>query len=153
MTDKQTIDDCIHLNEWKHCDICEKLIKTKDGANGKKREHLLTEEELRCDFYPNCYRKQVLRKERQCERLKKEKQGLIKDWEEKKNLAYEIACKNDQLKQTLKEIKPILEFYANSKIGEQQEDGSYKILLNGDYIAIYDSKPARQALQKISEVE
>lgn len=60
MTDKQIIiDDCIHLDEWKHCDICEKLIKTKDGANGKKREHLLIEEDLRCDFYPNCYYKQL----------------------------------------------------------------------------------------------
>lgn len=64
MTDKQIIiDDCIHLNKWKHCDICEKLIKTKDGANGKKREHLLTVGDLKCDFYPNCYYKQLKRKE------------------------------------------------------------------------------------------
>ena len=71
MTDKQIIiDDCIHLNEWKHCDICEKLIKTKDSANGKKREHLLTEEDLRCDFYPNCYYKQLKHKEQECEELK-----------------------------------------------------------------------------------
>ena len=40
--------------------------------------------------------------------LKEEKQGLIKDWEEKKNLAYEIACKNEKLKQTLIEIKELL---------------------------------------------
>ena len=73
MTDKQIIiDDCIHLDEWKHCDICEKLIKTKDGANGKKREHLLTEADLRCDFYPNCYYKQLKRKEQECEELKEE---------------------------------------------------------------------------------
>lgn len=71
MTDKQIIiDDCIHLNEWKHCDICEKLIKTKDSANGKKREHLLTEEDLRCDFYPNCYYKQFKAKEQECEELR-----------------------------------------------------------------------------------
>ena len=42
------------------------------------------------------------------EELKEEKQGLIKDWEEKKNLAYEIACKNEKLKQTLIEIKELL---------------------------------------------
>lgn len=41
------------------------------------------------------------------DKLKEEKQGLIKDWEEKKNLAYEIACKNEKLKQTLTEIKEI----------------------------------------------
>lgn len=39
------------------------------------------------------------------EKLKEEKQSLIKDWEEKKNLAYEIACKNEKLKQVLKEIQ------------------------------------------------
>ena len=72
MTDKQIIiDDCIHLNEWKNCDICEKLIKTKDGTNGKKREHLLTVGDLRCDFYPNCYYKQLKAKEQECEELKK----------------------------------------------------------------------------------
>lgn len=48
-------------------------------------------------------------KEQECEKLKEEKQGLIKDWEEKKNLAYEIACKNEKLKQALKEIKEIAE--------------------------------------------
>ena len=40
--------------------------------------------------------------------LQEEKQGLIKDWEEKKNLAYEIACENEKLKQTLTEIKEIV---------------------------------------------
>lgn len=58
----------------------------------------------------------------------------------------------DQLKQTLTEIKPILEFYANSKIGEEQQDKTYKIMLSGGCITVYNPKPARQALQKISEV-
>ena len=58
----------------------------------------------------------------------------------------------DKLKQTLTEIKPILEFYANSKMGEEQPDRTYKIMCSGDYIMVYDPKPAREALQKISEV-
>ena len=54
------------------------------------------------DVYKNMrYEKQQL------DQLKAEKQVLIKDWEEKKNLAYKIACKNDKLKQTLAEIKEI----------------------------------------------
>ena len=46
---------------------------------------------------------QQLKKEN--EKLKEEKQGLIKDWEEKKNLAYEIACKNEKLKEENEELK------------------------------------------------
>lgn len=58
-----------------------------------------------------------------------------------------------KLDKTLTEIKPILEFYANSNMGEEQSNGTYKILSNGICITIYDPKPARQALQKIREVE
>lgn len=54
-----TVKDCVLLDEWSHCKICQKLIKTVDGANGKKREHLLTEEDLRCSFYTNCPYKQL----------------------------------------------------------------------------------------------
>ena len=128
MTDKQIIiDDCIHLNEWKHCDICEKLIKTKDSANGKKREHLLTEEDLRCDFYPNCYYKQLKAKEQECEELKKELQAQRDFTVHEQKLiycvAYDETCKtgngckqekcifkdNIKLKQALAEIKDIAE--------------------------------------------
>lgn len=64
-----------------------------------------------------------------------------------------------RLKQTLAEIKSILELYANSKIGEKQPNGTYKIVveaigaLGGTCIAYYDPRPAKQGLQKISEVE
>ena len=122
MTDKQIIiDDCIHLDEWKHCDICEKLIKTKDGANGKKRKHLLIEEDLRCDFYPSCHYKQLKRKEQEYEELKEKcrKYGEIneqetKDYaelkaenEELKKYEYHYLDKYIQLKETLAEIKEI----------------------------------------------
>ena len=65
----------------------------------------------------------------------------------------QIDFYNKKLTKTLTEIKPTLEFYANSKMGEEQPDRTYKIILNGSYITVYDPKPARQALQKISEVE
>ena len=84
-----------------------------------------------CEENPNCYYKQLVREKQKCEKLK----------------------------QTLTEIKPILELYANSKIyGEEQLDGTYKItvknlsVLGGSYIAYYDPRPAKQALQKINEV-
>lgn len=67
--------------------------------------------------------------------------------------------KAEKLEKALQEIQPILEFYANSKIGEERADGTYIIELAGismrgygtDFL-IFNPKPARQALQKISEV-
>ena len=59
----------------------------------------------------------------------------------------------EKLKQTLAEIKPILEIYANSQVGEEQPDKTYHIRLDGGYIMVYDPQPARQALQKIRECE
>jgi hypothetical protein len=67
--------------------------------------------------------------------------------------ANNVTTKYCDLLQTLTEIKPILEYYANSKVGEEQPDGTYKIMLNDGYVMAYDPKLARQALQKISECE
>ena len=63
-----------------------------------------------------------------------------------------------KLKQTLTEIKPILELYANSKMGEEQQDGTYKLSGGiwdglGICTTTYDPKPAREGLKKISECE
>ena len=66
--------------------------------------------------------------------------------------------KNEKLEQTLTEIEPVLELYANSKIGEEQLDGTYKVIVEclsvpgGAYTIHYDPKPAKQALQKIRKV-
>ena len=86
-----------------------------------------------CKDHPNCFYKKALkqlqRKEQKCEKLK----------------------------QILTEIKPILELYANSKVGEEQLDGTYKIIVKeskvlGDTYITFDPRPAKQALQKINEV-
>lgn len=92
----------------------------------------------------NCIWKKYLRKEQECETLSSQL-----DFEVQKKECLEQEC--EDLKQTLTEIKPILEFYANSNMGEEQPDKTYHIMLDGSYIMVYDSKPARQALQKISE--
>lgn len=68
------------------------------------------------------------------------------------------------LEDILKELKPILEFYANSKIGVEQEGGVYTIecnpidILSGhirpqDYTVklTYDSNPAKRGLKLIGE--
>ena len=70
----------------------------------------------------------------------------------------QLKEKNEKLEQTLAEIEPVLELYANSKIGEEQPDGTYKVIVeclsvpNGAYTVHYDPKPAKQALQKIRRV-
>lgn len=102
-----------------------------------------------------CTEKSVLK----CDQLEKEKV-----WLQHKLIQYEKDVKDlnyfaMKLKQTLTEIKPILELYANTKAGEEQLDGTYKIIikeskvLGGSYLAYYDPRPAKQALQKISGCE
>ena len=59
----------------------------------------------------------------------------------------------ERYKKVLEEIKPILEYYANSKVGEEQPDRTYKIIMSGGCVMAYDPKPAREALRKINEVE
>jgi chromosome segregation ATPase len=80
------------------------------------------------------------------ESFKETADGLLK-------IQYALADHCNKYSKTLAEIKPILEFYANSKIGEEQPDRTYKIMLSGGYIMVYDPKPAREALRKINEVE
>ena len=107
---------------------------------------------------------QLLKKE--IEKLKEEKQGLIKDWEEKKNLGYEIACKNEKLKeenQILKDEFEILQnnFDSNNREWEEHTEVLLQVLTEIKEIAslcsyatpldFYETR-MKQILQKISEV-
>ena len=56
------VSGCINLDYWKHCDNCSTLIKTVKTKDGNYRNHLVSEEDLRCEYYPNCYYKQLQRK-------------------------------------------------------------------------------------------
>lgn len=70
-----------------------------------------------------------------------------------------LNSKYFKLKQTLAEIKPILEFYANSTIGTDKGNGVFEFevfnnnVLGGKLICYYNTNPAREALRKISECE
>ncbi len=86
MTDKTIINNvdvsgCICLAEWKHCDICQTLIKTIDRGDGKMRSQCVTQGDSRCEFYPNCFYKQ----------LQREKQKV-------RELENKLECRNDMLK-------------------------------------------------------
>lgn len=116
--DKEIIIDgvdvagCFNLDEWKHCNICQELIKTIPN-----RHQCLIEEELRCEFYTNCYYKQLKRLEQDNEELKAYKdvnEDFKTAWEELKaenealieGLGVAIKYIN-KYHQTLQEIKNI----------------------------------------------
>ena len=103
------------------------------------------------------------RKEQECEKAKQNAQDTYDLWQELiesfnilQGKKIKLEQEYEKLKQTLTEIKPILELYANSKIGEEQLDGTYKIAVKnssvlGDTYITFDPRPAKQALQKIKE--
>ena len=88
---------------------------------------------------------------------------LNERFEAKEKECEELTSKCSQLKQTLAEIKPILEYYANSTIGYKTKDGIYRIELSYKYgysnscgepcYYEYNPKPAKEALRKINEVQ
>jgi len=63
MTENEIIIDgvdvsgCTNLDSWKHCGNCQELIKTVKTESGSFRNFLVSEQDLRCEFYPNCYYK------------------------------------------------------------------------------------------------
>ena len=86
MTDKQIIIDGVDVRGCKNfsCGKCEEENKIPITIN-----HFTAD----CRMYPNCYYKQLKRKEQECEELKKQHIELYKE--------------NNKLKQTLTEIEAI----------------------------------------------
>ena len=153
MIDKQIIIDGEHDMNYCEDNNCKHY--------GSKEEC----EKTHC--YYRCYSKlytELKRKEQECEKAKQNAQDTYDLWQaliesfnilQGKKIKLEQEC--EKLKQTLTEIKLILELYANSKIGEEQLDGTYKITVKnssvlGDTYITFDPRPAKQALQKINEV-
>lgn len=148
MTDKEIIingidvSKCTHIDNWKYCNCCNDLIKTIYPKATKC--HI--EEDLRCEIYPNCYFKQLKRKEQECEKLKKRLESFQKDYSklyqvvENKGYIKEL----DQLKQTLTEIKEIAEPFCNAC--QEFEPEKSKNCINCTYCNY------NKILQKISEV-
>ena len=147
MTDKQIIIDGVDVSGCGHYEDLN-CFAYRDSCGYP----------LDCKDNPNCSYKQLKRKKQENEELKEEIKHYKQIAQYHGNLSVKYTNKSAKLKQTLAEIKPVLELYANSKIGEAQPDGTYKIIvedskvLGGMYIT-FDPKPAKQALQKISEVE
>ena len=118
----------------------EQLDKLKVENDSLKSELMQTHCYLDADKETIDQLKGVIKKYEECNKYLVEENGKIYT-----RLEYKLL-------RTLTEMKPILDFYANSNMGEEQSNGTYKILANGLCITIYDPKPARQGLQKISEI-
>lgn len=65
INDGVDVSKCVHLDEWKHCNICKELIKTIPD-----RHQCLTEQDLRCKYYSNCYYKQLKRTQNALQEIK-----------------------------------------------------------------------------------
>ena len=162
-------DECL-VKAIQYCKLKDKQLKCKEQElNDYKKQFKADTKEM--ENYQNeivrhlesieYWQHQAEAKEQECNKLyiqlkadeeyhKEEENTLRKIIKNKEERNIELYKENSKLKQTLNEIKPTLEFYANSKMGEEQPDKTYHIMLNGGYIMVYDPKPARQALQKIS---
>ena len=195
MTDKEIIIDGIDVSE---CYGYVHNAKEYDCGETYSKFHYRY-----CKENPNCYFKQLKRKEQElqqamdnyvqldlqrvkeynelvdlykakeqeCEEKQKTAQDAISKLCAEKSALYNELDKlkrdndlfrtchdNEQEKrrkyeQTLIEIKPVLELYANSRIGEEQLDGTYKIIVEdlkvlGEMYITFDPRPAKQALQK-----
>lgn len=70
---------------------------------------------------------------------------------------YQLLQEYDKLKIALTEIKEVLQFYNNITIGVDKGNGFFEIEVPkgnfSKFIYYYDTNPAKEALQKISEVE
>ena len=91
------ISGCEFIDEWKHCDICNSLIKTV-YQNATK---CLTEQDLRCETYQNCHYKQLKRKEQECEELKESNKKAQELYKYFMNVAESTANKNKELENNL----------------------------------------------------
>ena len=142
---KQKIDG-IDVSGCKNfsCGICEEENKIPKTIN-----HFTAD----CRMYPNCYYKQLKRKEQECEELKTWFVDEQIDNDKLQQLYQDEHCDNLKLKQTLAETKEIAE-----KVYNDCDDCYRDVDTNCDVDCIDctlggKAKLAEQILQKISECE
>ena len=147
MTDKQIIIDGVDISKCKHYDeVFNYCDQSYLGEGGLLKN---TKNPKRCECSPNCYYKQLKRKEQECDKLyiqlkadeeyhKEEENTLRKIIKNKEERNIELYKENNKLKQTLTEIKEIAE-NVQSFVG--------RINIEDDVF-----EQMEQILQKISEM-
>jgi hypothetical protein len=138
MTDKQIIIDGVDVSKCKYFSKYQKIVRNNEVVVDIQNACVEEIETKPCWQEHNCYFKDWLRKEQECE---------------------ELTSKCSQLKQTLAEIKEVLQLYNNTTIGTDKGNGIFEFevsndnVLGGKLICYYNTNPAREALRKINEVE
>lgn len=99
------VSECVHLDEWKHCNICKELIKTIPD-----RHQCMTEQDLRCEYYSDCYFKQLKRLQEENKRLQMlscancGEKYLSPDGSELYEKNVQLQKENEELKNRLKTL-------------------------------------------------
>ena len=108
MTDKQIIIDGVDISKCKHYDeVFNYCDQSYLGEGGLLKN---TKNPKRCECSPNCYYKQLKRKEQECEELKKNIMYKCPQCGEEylSPIGASLYEENNKLKQTLTEIKEIV---------------------------------------------
>ena len=108
MTDKQIIIDGVDISKCKHYDeVFNYCDQSYLGEGGLLKN---TKNPKRCECSPNCYYKQLKRKEQECEELKKNIMYKYPQCGEEylSPIGASLYEENNKLKQTLTEIKEIV---------------------------------------------
>lgn len=80
---------------------------------------------------------------------------MSKEYEILSNRILLLESENRITKKCLKELKPILEYYANSTIGKLQPDGRYMANYKnefGEFQIFYDPTKAKEGLNKVNKI-
>lgn len=144
MTNKQIIIDGVDVSG------CEVLTKTE---HCKAQMPIMGTDTNKCKCFPNCYYKQLKRKEQECERLKAEneelKQRLHQCWTIENSFVEQLdqlEAENKQAEQKLERIREICKPYLLFR-------GYSGQCVNTNEFAKLCKELAKDILQIISEVE
>ena len=101
MTDKQIIIDGVDVSKCKYFDCCHKECK----AEYYVRHGYEIVEYDSCRENPNCYYKQLKRKEQECEELKEDRERWKSNFNGKVSAIEELLHQLDQLKAENEELR------------------------------------------------
>ena len=160
--DDYNAKDCEQCNPDSVCCYCQNIAwyKLKEQLKLKEQECEELKEQLESTKglvkVGNRQLAEALEKNEELEKLYKANKNCF---EKTEKLFDESEQERIKLKQTLAEIKEVLQLYNNTTIGTYKGNGVFefeafnKNVLGGKVIYYYDTNPARKALRKINECE
>lgn len=181
MTDKQEIDvtKCIHFDksdipngckcywdgECNHDCYYKQLKRLEFKLKVTEVDYEASEQECEAlQMSDNEAREIIAELKAECKKLKEKVKELNQGWidcDKERNLQEANSEFRQRVinryKQIFAEIEPVLELYANTKVGVEGPNGISKMIIEdlgvlGSTYIIFNPNPAKRALQKINEV-